>query len=692
MAHVATLQSYWQLVDKEPTAAGVLLDGTSLTIAQVVAIARRNARASISKSPSVVKKVEQSITTLQSFLDKGHIIYGVNTGFGGNADTRTRSVAKLQSASLQHQQSGILPETCAGGEGQGTFSLSQETTRATIAIRCNSLLRGHSAVRIQVLETLVEAMSRGATPLVPSRGSISASGDLGPLSYIGGFLEANADIFVSMQRAAGPSRIMSAPEALKHLGLEAVTLQPKEGLAIMNGTAASSALAALVMYDAHKLAVLCQLLTAMTTEALLGDIANYHDFLSQVRPHPGQMEAARNISLYLSGSRLCRDQDEGRRGLAQDRYALRTAPQWIGPQLEDLLSANAQIETELNSTTDNPLVDSCNARIHHGGNFQAASVTSAMEKTRSALVMLGRLLLSQSAELNNPDLNNGLSPNLCADDPSLSFTCKGIDINMTAYYSELAFLANSVASHVHSAELNNQSVNSLALISGRMTEKAVEILSIMVAAVLFLLCQALDLRARDQDFLRLARRSAQAEFESAFAALFPDSATMSESFELMWTHLSQSWSKTSRMDLSHRCSKVATDTTASLLDNGKLLSPNHHLSLHAMQRWRSQLDSTLLSTYKSNEAQFRISPSTLHYLASSSAKIYSFVRQDLAIPFHLGLEHHPPLAPSDEAATQCKTVGTYLTRLYIATRDDSLIRQVMDWHRLRDANGIHAHS
>ncbi|PHH72604.1 hypothetical protein CDD82_5896 [Ophiocordyceps australis] len=681
MAHIATLRSYWEFVDKEPTAAGVLLDGTSLTIAQVVAIARRNARASISKSPSVVEKAEQSIATLQSLLDNGHVVYGVNTGFGGNADTRTRNVSKLQSASLQHQQSGILPETWPGNDDHGAFGLSRETVRATIAIRCNSLLRGHSGIRIQVLDTLIEAMSRGATPLVPSRGSISASGDLGPLSYIGGFLEANADIFVSVQGPVGPSRVMPAPEALKHLGLEAVALQPKEGLAIMNGTAASSALAALVMYDAHKLAVLCQLLTAMTTEALLGNVANYHDFLSQVRPHPGQMEAARNISRYLSGSRLCRDQDAERCGLAQDRYALRTAPQWIGPQLEDLLSANRQIETELNSTTDNPLVDSCSHRIHHGGNFQAASVTSAMEKTRSAVVMLGRLLLSQSGELNNPDLNNGLSPNLCADDPSLSFTCKGIDINMTAYYSELAFLANSVASHVHSAELNNQSVNSLALISGRMTEKAVEIVSIMVAGVLFLVCQALDLRARDQDFLRLARRAVQGEFEATFAALFADPAVMAESFELMWSHLSQSWSKTSRMDTSPRCAKVATDTAASLLDNDKLLLPEHHLSLHAMHRWRGRLELTLVSTWKSNEAQFRTSPSTLHYLASSSANMYSFVRSDLAIPFHLGLEHHPPLAPSHEAETQSKTIGTYLTRLYVATRDDSLIRQVMEWHR-----------
>jgi phenylalanine ammonia-lyase len=205
----------------------------------------------------------------------------------------------------------------------------------------------------------------------------------------------------------------------------------------------------------------------MGTEALAGTAANYHPFISAVRPHPGQAEAASNILAFLAGSKVAApceahhgsDGEPAKfRGLAQDRYALRTAPQWIGPQLEDLDLATKQVETELNSTTDNPLIDLASGFIHHGGNFQAMALTSAMEKTMLALQNLGRLLYAQSSELLNNMTNKGLPPNLSADEPSQSYTCKGFDVNMAAYMAELAYLAKPVSSHVQVAEMNNQSV------------------------------------------------------------------------------------------------------------------------------------------------------------------------------------------------------------------------------------------
>ena len=181
----------------------------------------------------------------------------------------------------------------------------------------------------------------------------------------------------------------------------------------------------------------------------------------------------RTILQFLQGSQLAQgfdhsiESNQSKGPLAQDRYALRTASQWLGPQLEDLLLAHEQVTTELNSTTDNPLIDVEGHTTHHGGNFQAASITSAMEKTRLSLQMVGKLLFAQCSELINPLMNNGLPPNLVADEPSLSYTMKGVDIGMAAYMSELAFLANPVSSHVQSAEMHNQALNSLALISGR---------------------------------------------------------------------------------------------------------------------------------------------------------------------------------------------------------------------------------
>lgn len=229
------------------------------------------------------------------------------------------------------------------------------------------------------------------------------------------------------------------------VGANVTTLGPKEGLGLVNGTAASAALAALAMFEANNLAVLTQALTAMACEALLGNSESFHPFIAEVRPHEGQIESARNIFTLLQGSHLAQGimdkKNRKQSGLIQNRYALRSAPQWIGPQLEDLMLANRQVQTELNSSCDNPLVDRRTEDIYYGANFQATSITSAMEKTRLSLQMFGKLLFSQATEMIDPNLSNGLPTNLVADDPSLSFTMKGVDISMAAYseYSSSIF-------------------------------------------------------------------------------------------------------------------------------------------------------------------------------------------------------------------------------------------------------------
>jgi phenylalanine ammonia-lyase len=208
---------------------------------------------------------------------------------------------------------------------------------------------------------------------------------------------------------------------------------------------------------------------------------------------------------FVSGSRLVSgiqiEKDRFKVGLCQDRYATRCSQQWMGPQLEDLMLAHTQVTTELNSTSDNPLVDVSQSDIHSGGNFQAASITSAMEKTRLLLQMIGEMLSSQYTELINPAFNNGLPANLAADDPSLSFTMKGIDVNMAGYMSELACVANPVSTHVQSAEQHNQAINSLAFISARYTMQAVDLVSLMSADLIYVCCQALDLRVMHKTFL-----------------------------------------------------------------------------------------------------------------------------------------------------------------------------------------------
>ncbi|KAG5220247.1 phenylalanine ammonia-lyase [Salix suchowensis] len=241
--------------------------------------------------------------------------------------------------------------------------------------------------------------------------------------------------------------MVPSAKALANHGIDPLPLASKEPLGILNGTAFSAAVGALALNEAVHFAMLAQVCTAMGTEALVAPI-----------------EAARNIYNLLEGTTFASvhheevhiAEDQGT--LRQDRYPLRTSPQFLGPQLEDILHAYVSVTQECNSTTDNPLIDGETGEIHHGGNFQAMAVTNAMEKTRLALHHIGKLLFAQCTELVNPAMNNGLPPSLAATDPSLNYHTKGIDIATAAYVSELGYLANPVSTHIQSAEMHNQAV------------------------------------------------------------------------------------------------------------------------------------------------------------------------------------------------------------------------------------------
>ena len=286
-------------------------------------------------------------------------------------------------------------------------------------VRANSLASGNSGVRPGLIHCIANLLQKETIPIIPLRGSISASGDLSPLSYIAGAVQGSPGIKVRTNDPyTGHRKISTAKSALKAHSISPVHLGPKEGLAIVNGTAVSAGVAVLALHDAHCLAVLSQVLTAMGVEALCGSIESFKPFIAAVRPHAGQVEAASNISTFLKGSKLTVSHSTNDRhfvddgSLRQDRYSIRTSSQWLGPQLEDLLLAHQQLSTEINSTTDNPLIDPVGEQIYHGGNFQAMAVTSAMEKTRRCLQVMGRMLFAQCTELINPTLNNVSYQNL----------------------------------------------------------------------------------------------------------------------------------------------------------------------------------------------------------------------------------------------------------------------------------------
>jgi len=555
--------------------------------------------------------------------------------------------------------------------------------RAAMLTRCNSIIRGHSAVRQDVAETILALLRHDITPIVPLRGSISASGDLSPLSYIAGAIEGNPDIFVRCGR--GADKVMSAQEALEQAKIQPVILRAKEGLGLLNGTAFSAGTASLALDQAQDMTIISQVLTSMSVEALTGTAESFWPKIAAMRPHPGQIECAANILAFLDGSKLAkcveRPKDTKVTGLFQDRYAVRTAPQWIGPQIEDFVHATNQIRRELNSTTDNPLIDTEDDHILHGGNFQAAVITSTMDRTRLCLERLGRMLFAQATEIINPMLNNGLPANLASDEPSLSFTCKGVDINMASYASELGFLANPVGNHVMSAEMHNQAINSIALISCRHTFQALDVLRIMSSAYLFVLCQALDLRVLQIESLKASEVEVQGSIFEHFGALGRGQCDALDAS--VWSKILATWPTTTTLDLSGRCAKTAD---AVIEDVVKYLSRSDTATMGVSEivTFSAALKRALESVYNNtrNEMYAKYLNITPEYLGKASHRMYRFVRQELGVRFHRGLIEHPtqPAEGKMDAgkAAERKTIGSQISIIYEALKSGQLTDTLMD--------------
>ncbi|PLB41347.1 phenylalanine ammonia-lyase [Aspergillus candidus] len=638
------------------TSSPVVLDGQSLDVSAVVAVARHDCTATITANPTVHQSIQASVNQLNTRLANGATVYGVNTGFGGSADTRTADHRALQKALIQHHNAAVVLPHDDGLNGYShNHRMPVPIVRAAMLTRCNSLLRGHSAVRLEVVEAILTFLRNSMTPVVPLRGSISASGDLTPLAYIAGALEGNPDIAVYCGKDA---RVIPADEALRELGLQPLDFGPKEGLGLLNGTAFSGGAASLVVFDATRLLSLSQMMTAMATEALGGMASNYHPFISLARPHQGQAEAAANIFRFLADSRLATvSTGPEHTGLAQDRYALRTSPQWIGPQIESMALALRQVRAELNSTTDNPLVDPENGTVHHGGNFQAASITSAMEKTTSAVQMIGRMIFAQCSELINPVLSNGLPPNLSVDDPSLSFAFKGVDINMASYVSELGYLNHPVSNHVQSAEMHNQGLNSLALIGCRYAAEAVDVLSLMTATYLYVLCQALDLRALHAEFVRDVR----GKIDSVTSEL-----CHLDSSQRLRDELLDHWRRHSTSDLEDRAVQTANSSVGVFLD--LMTADSSGIAGDEVAReWKTRVARTLADSYTATRTGFLENPTTKNYLCSASRSLYGIVRGELDVPLHRGLEDHPAYDRAHMEGKKC--IGSRITTIYTAVRD-----------------------
>ena len=465
----------------------VIIRGESLTVDDVVRVARFGTKVSLTEEEPVLEKVQASFDFIMQAVDAEKPIYGVTTGFGGMADVL---ISKDETTELQNNMVWFL-KTGAGKR------LPNEDVRAGMLLRANSLMQGISGVRLDLIRRIEVFLNAGITPHVQELGSIGASGDLVPLASITGALIGSDTSF----KVDFNGEELDAISALDRLGLPQMRLAPKEGLAMTNGTSVMAGIAANCVHDARHLVGLAMGAHALFAQGLGATNQSFHPFIHRHKAHPGQVWSAAQMLALLDGSQLIRDElgsnsTQNNQGLPQDRYSLRCHPQYMGPIIDGLAQIVEQIEVEINSATDNPLIDSDNQRYFNCGNFLGQYVGVAMDHLRYYIGLIAKHLDVQIALLVSPEFSNGLPASLVGKTSrTVNMGLKGLQITGNSIMPLLTFYGNSLVDRFPThAEQFNQNINSQGFGSANLTRQSIELFQQYMAIALMFGVQAVDLK------------------------------------------------------------------------------------------------------------------------------------------------------------------------------------------------------
>ncbi len=487
---------------KSETVSEVVFDEARLSIEDIVDLSRRRRGARLSDAPDFVRDINRGAELIDRLLREDGVVYGVTTGYG---DSCTVAIPSSLVAELPRQLYTFH------GLGLGAV-LDEQQSRAVLAVRLTSFCRRLSGVSYGLLQKLEQLLVHDLLPVIPAEGSVGASGDLTPLSYVAAVVCGEREVFDRGVRRP-------AAEAMKERGIAPLTLRPKEGLAIMNGTSVMTALACLAHRRADYVSRLATRVTALSVLAVAGNPHHFDETLFRAKPHPGQQRVAARLREDLGGDVPGRNEHR-----LQDRYSLRCAPHVIGVLEDALPFFRSVIENELNSANDNPLVDAEQERVLHGGHFYGGHIAFAMDSLKALVASVADLLDRQVALLLDPKFNHGLPANLTGAARHrlpINHGLKALSIATSAWTAEALKLTMPAASFSRSTECHNQDKVSMGTIAARDCIRILELTEQVTVGALLAAVQGLDLRVREGSLSHAQLPAGLAEMHAAFRAHVP---------------------------------------------------------------------------------------------------------------------------------------------------------------------------
>lgn len=448
----------------------VELTGHTLTIHEVKQVIYQNAY--VTASVDSLKRVDESRKAVEKIVDEKKVVYGITTGFGKFSDVfiDTNDVEKLQ-LNLIHSHA------CGVGD-----PFPEKVSRAMVLLRANALLKGYSGVRPVIIERLIELLNAHIHPVIPQQGSLGASGDLAPLSHLALVLMGEGEVFYKGER-------LDTLSALSKEGIAPVTLKAKEGLALINGTQAMTAMGVINYLEAEQLAYESEAIAAITMEGLQGIIDAFDEDVHKARGYQQQVDVARRIREYLQDSQLVTKQGELR---VQDAYSLRCIPQVHGASWQALDYVKEKLEIEMNAATDNPLIFDGGEKVISGGNFHGQPIALAMDFMKIAVAELANISERRIERLVNPQLSD--LPPFLSPEPGLQSGAMIMQYAAASLVSENKTLAHPASVDSIPSSANQEDHVSMGTIGSRHAYQIIQNVRRVLAIELICALQAAEYR------------------------------------------------------------------------------------------------------------------------------------------------------------------------------------------------------